>query len=282
MTTTFQEILQDAYEKHYAVGAFNILSLEHLQGTIKAAEELSSPVIIQLAEVQFPYCPIDLMAPLYIAAAKRAKVPVCVHLDHGNSIETCAKAIGLGFDSVMFDGAQLPFPENIAATSKVVELAKKNKVAVEAELGKVGLTEDTANISHPHDDVFTDPDEAAEFIEHTGTDALAISIGNLHGKYIATPQLNIRRLQEISSKAGIPLVLHGGSGTSAEDFKACIHNGISKINVATALQLAVADALTAQFGNGKTDFFKAKEIMAEATYDCVKNHILLFESNGKA
>jgi len=283
MIAKFHEILRDAYKNHYAVGAFNILSLEQLLGAVKAAEDLSSPLIIQLAEVQFPYCPMELMAPQYLAAAKKAKVPVCVHLDHGNSIGTCAEAIELGFGSVMFDGAELPFGDNVARTSQVVDLAKAAGVDVEAELGKVGLTGFGVSSSDPTVDVFTDVEESAEFIERTGIDALAVAIGNLHGRYIATPSLNIQRLKEISAKNSIPLVLHGGSGTSVGDFKACVHNGISKINVATALQMAVTGALTDYSRTSDApEFFKAKDVMVEAAYNCVKDHIMLFESNGKA
>lgn len=283
MIAKFKEILIDAYKRHYAVGAFNILSLEHLLGAVKAAEELSSPIIIQLAEVQFPYCPMELMAPLYISAAKAAKVPVCVHLDHGNSIETCRKAIELGFGSVMIDGASLPFEENIAMTFEVVRIARKAGVDIEAELGKVGLTGYGVSDSDPEVDVFTDVDESRAFIDRTGIDALAVAIGNLHGRYIATPRLNITRLKDISERNGIPLVLHGGSGTSTEDFKACVHNGISKINVATALQMAVVEATADYYRNGQEhSFFHARDAMVEAAYNCVKQHMFLFESNGKA
>ena len=260
MITRFKELLKDAYMKHYAIGAFNILSIEQLQGAIKAAEDMSSPIIIQLAEVQFPYCPIELMATVYKAAAEKAKVPVCIHLDHSSSIETCIKAIRLGFGSVMFDGAQMQFEENIAMTSQIVKLAKKADVDVEAELGRVGSVSLEAINPDTNADIFTDAEEASEFIQRTGIDALAIAIGNLHGKYIATPRLNIARLREISLKTNLPLVLHGGSGTSIEDFKSCINNGISKINVATALQIAITDSLTKIFEyDGKFDFFKIKD-----------------------
>lgn len=282
MITKFNEVLRDAYSEKYAVGAFNILSVEHLQGAVEAAEELSSPIIIQLAEVQFPYCPIELMAPLYKEAAKMAKVPVCVHLDHGNSIETCRKAIDLGFGSVMIDGAQLPFEENVSLTSEVVKLASKAGVDVEAELGIVGVTGYGVSDIDPSVDIFTDVDEAERFVGLTKADALAVAIGNLHGRYIATPRLNIERLKAISERLDIPLVLHGGSGTSVSDFKACISNGISKVNVATALQLAVSNALAASGEEGVFDFFKTKEKMIEAAYNCVKEHIMLFGSNGKA
>ena len=240
MLVPFRKILADAHQRGYAVGAFNCLSVEHVMGAIQAAEQLRSPIILQVAEIQFPYAPLELMVPAFIEAAQRATVPVAVHLDHGLSFETCIKALRLGCNSVMFDGASLPFEENVAQTSLVVRAAKAVGADIEAELGHVGDAQCSADIEN---DIFTVADEAKTFIERTGVDALAIAIGNLHGKYIATPQLNITRLKEINSLCNTPLVLHGGSGTSEEDFKACAHNGVAKINVATALQIAATKAV---------------------------------------
>ena len=284
MLVSFKSILQDARRGRYAVGAFNCLSLEHVMGAIQAAEELKSPIILQLAEVQFPCAPMELMAPIYLEAARRASVPVAVHLDHGQSLETCVKAIQLGFNSVMFDGAELSFEENVRQTAEIVRIAHAAGVDVEAELGRVGDTgfggEGTGEATP---DVFTDVDESAEFIRLTGVEALAIAIGNLHGRYVATPKLNIQRLKEIASRNELPLVLHGGSGTSEEDFKACIHNGICKINVATALQMAVTDAVRKYLSeNESAGYIDTKSVIVEATKESVKQHIMLFESNGKA
>lgn len=284
MLVSFKSILHNARKGRYAVGAFNCLSLEHVIGAIQAAEELKSPIILQLAEVQFPCAPMELMAPVYLEAAKRASVPVAVHLDHGQSLETCVKAIQLGFNSVMFDGAELSFEENVRQTAEIVRIAHAAGVDVEAELGRVGDTgfggEGTGEATP---DVFTDVDESAEFIRLTGVEALAIAIGNLHGRYVATPKLNIERLKEIASRNELPLVLHGGSGTSEEDFKSCIHNGICKINVATALQMAVTDAMRKYLSeNESAGYIDTKSVIVEATKESVKQHILLFESNGKA
>ena len=277
MLVTLSEILKDANARHYAVGAFNCLSLENVMGAIQAAEELRAPIILQLAEVQFPEAPLDMMAPLYLHAAARAAVPVCVHLDHGQSLETCVRAIRLGFTSVMFDGAALPFDDNVAQTSQVSRIAKAAGVDVEAELGRVGDSGvDTA-------DVFTDVGESVRFVQATGIDALAVAIGNLHGHYVHTPQLNIRRLIEIHEANRLPLVLHGGSGTSTEDFKACIHNGICKINVATAIQRGImkriGERLAQKPGVG---YIPLKQLMIDASRDVIADHIRLFESDGKA
>lgn len=283
MLVSFKEILQDAYQGHYAVGAFNCLSLEHVLGVIEAAEELRSPVILQLAEVQFPYSPLELMGPMFLDRATRAGVPVAVHLDHGQSFETCVKAVKIGFNSVMFDGACLPFEDNVRETSAVARMAKAVGVDVEAELGKVGNTSFGTGDSEDHPDVFTDVEESAKFVELTGVDALAIAIGNLHGRYIATPKLNIQRLKEISARNNMPLVLHGGSGTSDEDFKACAHNGISKINVATSLQMAVTAKIQEYLATAQNpDYITMKHVMKDATKEAVIRHMLLFESDGKA
>lgn len=279
MLVSFNSLLQDARKGHYAVGAFNLLSLEHVRGAIRAAENLRSPIIIQLAEVQFPCAPIEMMAPVYLEAARKASVPVCVHLDHGQSYETCAKAISLGFNSVMFDGAALPFEENVAQSAAVARLAHAFGVDVEAELGKVG---DADRPPQAGDDVFTNVADSVEFIDRTGVEALAIAIGNLHGKYVATPRLNIGRLKEIAAATSLPLVLHGGSGTSEEDFKSCIHNGICKINVATALQLAVTSAVAEYASGPSANYIEMKSVIEDATQKEVERHILLFESNGRA
>lgn len=285
MLVSFKEIIQDAHQRKYAVGAFNCLSLENVIGAIYAAEELQSPIILQLAEVQFSEAPMELMAPLFIKAAHDASVPVCVHLDHGQSVETCIRAIRAGFNSVMFDGANLPFGENVEKSSIVTSLAHACGVDVEAELGKVGDTgygnSETGVCGSS--DVFTDVKEAVDFVSKTGADALAIAIGNLHGRYVSTPQLNIPRLKEIDAAIDIPLVLHGGSGTSEADFKACIHNGISKINVATAIQIAVTDALSEYLSTEcRHDYTQIKRIMIEASKRSIASHMLLFESVGKA
>lgn len=283
MLIPFREITRDALRRRYAVGAFNCLSVENVMGAVAAAEELHSPIILQLAEVQFPEAPMELMAPVFLRAARDAKVPVAVHLDHGRSIETCIRAVREGFTSVMFDGAELPFEENAEQTRLVVRLAHAAGVDVEAELGRVGDTgfggEGTAAAAA---DVFTDVEESARFIARTGTDALAIAIGNLHGRYTATPRLNIARLREIHARNAVPLVLHGGSGTSEEDFKACIRNGICKINVATAIQIAAAEAVAEYLARGGSPgYIGIKRRIIEASQRAVAEHIRLFESDGK-
>ena len=280
MLVSLREIVADAYQNGYAVGAFNCLSLENVEGAIMAAEELNSPIILQLAEVQFPCAPLEKMIPMFVDSARSSSVPVAVHLDHGLSFNTCAQAIRLGATSVMIDGSTLPLEENIRVTREVVQMAKAFGVAVESELGKVGDT-DTVELDN-NVNTFTDVDESIRFVQETGIDALAISIGNLHGKYTATPNLNIQRLKEIKDRNPIPLVLHGGSGTSEADFKDCVHNGISKVNVATAIQLRIMDELRECMKN-ETDlgYIGLKEKIKCASKNAVADHIKLFESNNK-
>ncbi|WP_462353368.1 class II fructose-bisphosphate aldolase [Alistipes timonensis] len=286
MLVSLKEVLRDAYDKGYAVGAFNCLSLENVLGAVEAAETLRSPIILQLAEVQFPCAPMELMAPLYLQAARNASVPVVVHLDHGQSLETCVKAIRCGFNSVMFDGAALSLARNIDQTRQVVRIARASGVDVEAELGRVGNTgsgSDEGAGSESEPDVYTDVEDSVLFVDRTGVDALAIAIGNRHGHYTATPRLNIARLQQISRRNALPLVLHGGSGTSREDFKSCIHNGISKINVATAMQMAVAERLRHYIETTEyPDYIAVKREIMIASRDCVLEHIELFESSSRA
>lgn len=271
--------------RHYAVGAFNCLSVENVMGAISAAEKLHAPIILQLAEVQFPEAPMEWMAPLFLQAARDARIPVAVHLDHGQSPETCIRAIRCGFTSVMFDGANLPFEQNCRLTRLVARMAHAAGVDIEAELGRVGDAEaETAKAPEPgQGDIFTDAEQAALFVEQTQTDALAIAIGNLHGRYVATPHLNIGRLCEIHDRISLPLVLHGGSGTGEADFKACIHHGISKINVATAIQMAVSAAVAEYLAHTPNPgYIGMKRQIIEASERAVTEHILLFESDGKA
>lgn len=277
MIASFKEILARAFAGGYGIGAFNCLSLENVMGVVEAAERLHSPVILQLAEVQFPYSPLELMIPQMIAAAERSAVPVAVHLDHGQSLLTCQRAIELGVGSVMIDGAALPFDENVALTRQVAELAHSHGVDVEAELGRVGLAgADTA-------DVYTDVNEAERFIQATGVDALAIAIGNLHGQYVATPHLCIPRVEEIKNRCQLPLVLHGGSGTSEDDFRACVAHGIAKVNVATALQVAATRRIQHYLTTAeKPNYIDIKWRIIEASAESAAYHMELFGSVGKA
>ncbi|NSK11341.1 class II aldolase [Blautia sp. MSK.20.9] len=269
-----KDLLRHAEEKNIGCGAFSVGNMEMVRGAIRAAEELDTPIILQIAEVRLKNSPLHLMGPMMVQAAKEAKVDVAVHLDHGLTFETVDKALELGFTSVMLDASTLPFEENIARVKAVVEKARKYGATVEAELGLVGGSEDG---SCDHGIRCTDPDDAVVYARETGIDALAVAIGNAHGNYPVAPTLAFDVLEKIHEKVDIPLVLHGGSGITDKDFQKAISLGIRKVNIATAS----FNSLTAHVekymeSTDKHNFFDLNEAMVQGTYENVKKHILVF------
>ena len=269
-----KDLLRRAEEKNIGCGAFSVGNMEMVRGAIRAAEELDTPIILQIAEVRLKNSPLHLMGPMMVQAAKEAKVDVAVHLDHGLTFETVDKALELGFTSVMLDASTLPFEENIARVKAVVEKARKYGATVESELGLVGGSEDG---SCDHGIRCTDPDDAVVYARETGIDALAVAIGNAHGNYPVAPTLAFDVLEKIHEKVDIPLVLHGGSGITDKDFQKAISLGIRKVNIATAS----FNSLTAHVekymeSTDKHNFFDLNEAMAQCTYENVKKHILVF------
>ena len=275
---SLRDILCDASVKGYAVGMFDVVNTESLKAIINGAEECDSPVIIALAEAHLPYAPLELMAPMMVDAAKRSNVPVAVHLDHGMNYSTILKCIHYGFTSVMFDGSSLDYQSNIDGTREVVKAAKVFGVSVEAELGHVGGTEAGGNDDHP--EYYTDPELAGDFVEMTGIDALAVAIGTAHGEYIKKPCLDFDRLSAIQNKVLIPLVLHGGSGLSDQDFKECINRGIRKINIFTEMSYAAAAGATKLIEErGKIHCFELSEAIEQKMKEVVIGKIRLFSGN---
>lgn len=275
-----KDILIKANQENYGVGAFSVANMEMVMGAIQAAEELRSPLILQIAEVRLNHSPIHMIGPLMVAAAKKATVPVAVHFDHGMTFEKIKETLEIGFSSVMFDGSHYPLEEDIQRTKEVVELAKQYGATVEAEIGRVGGSEDG---SEDIEMMLTSTKEAKRFAEETDVDALAVAIGNAHGMYNGDPDLRLDRLQEINGIVDIPLVLHGGSGISPEDFKQCIQHGVRKINVATAtFQNIVSTVNTAVLNTPYSDYFTYHQDVIEAAYENVKNHMLIFGSENKA
>lgn len=269
-----KDLLRRAEEKNIGCGAFSVGNMEMVRGAIRAAEELDTPIILQIAEARLKNSPLHLMGPMMVQAAKEAKVDVAVHLDHGLTFETVDKALELGFTSVMLDASTLPFEENIARVKAVVEKARKYGATVEAELGLVGGSEDG---SCDHGIRCTDPDDAVVYARETGIDALAVAIGNAHGNYPVAPTLAFDVLEKIHEKVDIPLVLHGGSGITDKDFQKAISLGIRKVNIATAS----FNSLTAHVekymeSTDKHNFFDLNEAMVQGTYENVKRHILVF------
>lgn len=269
-----KDLLRCAEEKNIGCGAFSVGNMEMVRGAIRAAEELDTPIILQIAEVRLKNSPLHLMGPMMVQAAKEAKVDVAVHLDHGLTFETVDKALEIGFTSVMLDASTLPFEENIARVKAVVEKARKYGATVEAELGLVGGSEDG---SCDHGIRCTDPDDAVVYARETGIDALAVAIGNAHGNYPVAPTLAFDVLEKIHEKVDIPLVLHGGSGITDKDFQRAISLGIRKVNIATAS----FNSLTAHVekymeSTDKHNFFDLNDAMVQGTYENVKRHILVF------
>ena len=269
-----KDLLKRAEEKNIGCGAFSVGNMEMVKGAIRAAEELNTPIILQIAEVRLKNSPLHLMGPMMVQAAKEAKVDVAVHLDHGLTFETVDKALGLGFTSVMLDASTLPFEENIAKVKTVVEKARKYGATVEAELGLVGGSEDG---SCDHGIRCTDPDDAVVYARETGIDALAVAIGNAHGNYPVAPTLAFDVLEKIHEKVDIPLVLHGGSGITDKDFQRAISLGIRKVNIATAsFNSLTAHVEKYMASTDKHNFFDLNEAMVRGTYENVKRHILVF------
>lgn len=266
----------------YAIGAFNVSNMEMAMGAIKAAEDLKAPLILQIAEGRLRYSPLDLLGPVMVAAAKKCKMPVAVHLDHGATLDTVKLAISLGFTSVMFDGSKHPLDENIRLTKEVVDYAHSKGVDVEAEIGKVGGAEGDYKAVEA---AVASVDEAKKFVEETHVDALAAAIGTAHGNYKSKPHLRIDRLQEIHAAVDVPLVLHGGTGLTEEDFHNCLANGIQKINIATASYDASAREVRKvclEKPEAELTYFDVSDAIVRGTYANVVKHMKIFGVDGKA
>ena len=278
---TSKEILLDAQKKGYAVGAFNVENMEMVQAVVAAAEELKSPVIIQTTPSTLKYASPEMFYANVAAAAKAAAVPVVMHLDHGSSFQLAMQAFRAGYTSIMIDGSHSPYEENIAVTKAVVDACHPAGVPVEAELGKVGGKEDDLDGG---DGGYTVPSEAADFMEKTGVDSLAVAIGTAHGVYKGIPKLDVDRLSEIRKVVSIPLVLHGTSGVPDDAVRECIRRGICKVNYATDLRIAFSTGLKEYLAKDP-DAFDPKKYNAlgrEKVKEYVMSKILVCGSNGKA
>lgn len=240
MLVTTKEMLLKAQKGNYAVGAFNVENMEMVMAVIAAAEELNAPVIMQTTPSTVKYAGLDYYLANVATAAKNAKVPVAMHLDHGSSFSLAMQALRQGYTSIMIDGSHSVFEENIAITKSVVDACKPSNIPVEAELGKVGGKEDDLDGG---DGGYTDPKEALEFVQKTGVNSLAVAIGTAHGVYKGEPKLDLDRLVEIRKVVDVPLVLHGASGLSEGAVKESIKRGICKVNFATELRIAYTDGV---------------------------------------
>ena len=275
MLVTLSEILKDAEERKYGVGLFNMLNLEMARGIIEAAEEERSPLILGVAEVHLPLIPLEYAALIMNDIAKKASVPVCLHFDHGVTFKNIKAAVDFGFSSVMYDGSALPYEENIKNTLEVCKMAHAKGVSVEAELGHVGGGE--GGTDDGIEEMYTKVDQVVDFNKRSEVDALAVAIGTAHGKYKTKPVLDINRLAQIYAVSDKPLVLHGGSGLSDDDFRNTIANGIRKINICTEMCVAAREAYIAS-ANHEILFADAKN----AVKNVVKGKMQLFGSSNKA
>ena len=281
MLVNLNDVLVDAQKNNYAVGLFNTIDTDMLEAVISAAEELRSPVIIGTAEVLLPYGELSLIAPSFVEAAKKATVPVVLHYDHGVTFERCMEALKLGFSSIMFDGSAGDVEENLKATREIVKIAHQFGASVEGEIGHVGQA---ANDDNEATDMYTTVEEAVSFVENTGVDALAIAIGTAHGAYKTKPKLDLERLKEIRASLDTPLVLHGGSGLSDDDFKNTVKYGIAKVNIFTDLCFAGEKAMKAnvtECTNGMYGYLEVRRAKVAAMKEVVKEKMILFGSNGR-
>jgi len=253
MLVTLTEILAIAEEKKCAVGAFNTPNLECLNAVLDAAEKLDVPVIINHAELHEPVAPLQVIGPVMVEAAKRSKVPVCVHLDHCETLSYMEEALKLGFTGVMYDGSALSYEENVKNTRIAVAMAKQYGANVEAEIGQLASREGGEEAAAGP--VYTDPELARQFCEETGIDALAPSFGTAHGIYKSKPVLDLERVKVIAEMTGLPLVMHGGSGVSDEDYRIAIEKGIRKVNYYSYMAKAGVNAVKAMLDTEEVTFF---------------------------
>ncbi len=282
MLVTLSEVLQYAEEKRIGIGSFNTPNLEALQAVIGAAEKLELPVIIQFAQCHEQWIPLNVIGPIMVQVAKSSSVPVCVHLDHGETLEYLQQALDLGFTGIMYDGSLLSYEENVKNTQTAVKMALETGASVEAELGSMGRRESGSDDDTGETDetkIYTDPVQAAEFVKKTGIDALACSFGTTHGIYLSEPKLDFEVVRAVREKAGsIPVVMHGGSGVSRNDYRKAVDAGVRKINYFTYMDKAGGAAalrISAETRNGAPLFFSsisldAKDAMRENVITAMK------------
>lgn len=264
MLASLKEVIEEGKKRKIAVGAFNTPNLECLLAVLGAAEKLDVPVIVSHAQLHESVAPIEKIGPVMVELAKRSKVKVCVHLDHGEDFEYCKKAIALGFTSVMIDCSALPYEENVAHTAEVVKYAHAHGVDVEAELGRLPNREGGAGGGKEKpEDLYTDPELVPDYLQKTGVDALAIAFGTAHGIYKVKPVLNMDVITKVRQKTDIPLVMHGGSGISPEEYREVIRRGVNKINYYTYMSYAGYAAAKAHAEKEPTGFFHDMALSAQ-------------------
>lgn len=284
MLVTMKEVLQIAETRSIAIGSFNTPNLEAIQAVVGAAEELELSVIIQFAQCHESWIPLDVIGPIMVQAAKRARVPVCVHLDHGETLDYLEMALELGFTGIMFDGSTLSYEDNLKSTKLAVKMATNTGATVEAELGSMGRRESgSGDATGANDDtkIYTDPEQASVFVKETGIDALACSFGTTHGIYLTEPKLDfdvVKNVRTLTEK--IPVVMHGGSGVSKEDYRKAIAAGVRKVNYFTYMDKSggnAADTYLSGLNGDEPRFFSAISMAArDAMKENVKKAMKMF------
>jgi fructose-bisphosphate aldolase class II len=279
------EVFKSAVNDDYAIGAFNVHNLEFVAGVMRAAEAMSSPVIIGIATISIDYAGLEPLAAITKDYAERSHVPTVIHLDHGDDIELVRRSIKSGFSSVMYDGSKYPIDENIKRTREIVKIAHAEDISVEGEIGVVGGFEglDRGDISHEQlQALYTRPEEARRFVEETGVDALAVAVGTVHGMPIQNADIDFQRLREIHQAVDVPLVFHGCTGLKNEDYHQAIALGVKKFNVGTRLMIEFQKALKSAIGQDENTMFSCLRAGTEAVTAAVKDRIKILKSIDKA
>lgn len=281
MLVNMKDILSAAKEGGYGVGFFNAVNVEMARAVIETAQELNAPVIVGTAEVLLPAMELERVSEYLIPMAKKAKVPVCVHYDHGLTFEKCMEAIQLGFTSIMYDCSTADYETNVSKVAEMTKICHAMNITVEGELGHVGDNAGAGKLANPSD-YYTNPDTAVDFVNRTGVDALAVAVGNAHGDYAFPPKLDFERIKTISDMTGTPLVLHGGSGLSDDDFKQAVSLGVCKVNIFTDIDKAGKAGVEKGLAEGAKSMMGLIPYEIAAMKEVVKEKITLFGSVGKA
>ena len=281
MLVTMKDILTDAKNGGYGIGFFNAVNVEMARAIIEAAEELRAPVMVGTAEVLLPAMPLERVSEYLVPMAKKAAVPVCVHYDHGLTFEKCMEALKLGFTSIMYDCSTEDYGANTAKVAGMVKICHAMGATVEGELGHVGDNEGAGKLSDPSA-YFTDPEVARDFAARTGVDALAVAVGNAHGDYKLPPKLDFGRITAIAEATGLPLVLHGGSGLSDDDFRQAVARGVCKVNIFTDIDKAGKRGVEKGLAAGARGMMGLVPYAIEEMKAVVREKLGLFGSVGRA
>lgn len=281
MLVNMKDVLLKAKKGGYGVAFFNAVNVEMARAVVETAEEMHAPVMIGTAEVLLPEMPLERVAEYLIPMAKKASVPVCVHYDHGLTFQKCMEALKLGFTSVMYDCSTEDYEANTAKVAEMVKICHAVGVTVEGELGHVGDNEGAGKLDDPRA-FYTDPQIAMDFVQKTGVDSLAIAVGNAHGDYKFPPKLDFARIQIIAEKTQTPLVLHGGSGLSDDDFRRAVAEGICKINIFTDVDKAGKRGIEKGLTAGAKTLMNLIPYEIEEMKTVVREKITLFGSANRA